>query len=254
MRYLPAFLLFMGFMNSINAKAQYPDQFYTNGRQMDVWRAEEGRKTILWFFREPGDKISYRQSLVIIYDDRPEWAYYVNLGTRKFVGRYSFRLDKYSILPEDARREDRGEIPEEAFPEPGDLPTVDQLISESKNQNTLLDPPPTKSYPGLRTSSWDSTYFTAQRQMIKAKISFNGDKGTYRFRSGGEDFQGTLSDVQYETTSQGLFLIKGVWTLGGNQGYFRFTVAPDNLNLFQGEWGRNGTIEGSWSGTRLRDE
>lgn len=241
-------------LNATVANGQYPDQFYTNGKHMDVWRAEANRKTILWFSREPGEKISYRQSLVIINDDEPQWAYYVDLGTRKFVGRYSYRLDKYSLLPEDARKEARADIPEDAFPEPGDLPRVDQLLSGSQNREKLSDPPPTRRYPKLERSSWDSSYFTVARQRIATKVSFNGALGTYRFREHGEDVEGTLNDVRYETTDEGLFLIRGTWSHRGNQGYFRFILNPENLTIFQGEWGRNGRIEGTWSGNRLHDE
>ena len=258
MRTALAVCVFVGVMIATDANAQYPDQFYTNGVHIDVWRTEteKGQKSTLWFCREPGDKITYKESLAVIYDNKPEYVYFIDLGTRKFVGRYSFIQDKYSILPEDARRQNKDDIPEDAFPEPGELPTVAQLISGSQNQNTLLDPPPTKLYfmPGLKTSSWNSTYFTDQRLRIQAKVSFNGGKGTYTFRADGREFLGTLNDVRYEVTDQDLFLIRGTWILGDNQRYFRFTIAPDNLNTFQGEWGRNGAIEGSWSGTRLRDE
>ncbi|MGD0042079.1 MAG: hypothetical protein ABSE84_17030 [Isosphaeraceae bacterium] len=243
-------------LNTTAANAQYPEQFYTNGKDMDAWRADPmvtGRKTTLWFTKEPGDKISYRQSLVLVDDNQPEWAYYKDMGTEKFVGRYSFRLDKYSILPEEARRQDRDDIPEKAFPKPGDLPTVDQLLSGSRNRHKLSDPPPTKNYPRLETSSWESSYFTDRHQRIATKVSFNGAQGIYRFRANGDEFEGTLEDVRYETTDQGLFLIRGAWKLGGRNGTFRFTIAPENLNTFQGEWGRNGGIEGTWSGTRLRE-
>ena len=236
------------------AHAQFPDQFFTNGTNIDVWLIGNGQKTIMWFSREPGDRIVYQQSLVVVYDAEPQWAYYVDLGTRKFVGRYSFPQDKYSVLPEDARRENKSEIPEESFPEPGELPTVDQLLSKSQNRSKLADPPPTKNYPRLSASSWDTAYFTDQRQRIQAKVTFDGDRGSYQFRADDQVHQGTLEDVRYETGNQGLFVIRGTWRLGGTQGYFRFIVSPENLNVFQGEWGRGGRIEGTWSGVRLRDE
>ena len=221
---------------------------------MDVWLIGNGRKTIMWFSREPGDRIVYRQSLVVVYDNEPQWAYYIDLGTKKFVGRYSFPQDKYSVLPENARREDKGEIPDESFPEPGELPTVDQLLPESQDHSKLADPPPTKNYPRLSSSSWDTSYFTGQRQRIRPKLTFNVDRGSYQFRTDDQVFQGTLEDIRYEVGDQGLFLIRGTWRLGSTQGYFRFTVSPENLNVFQGEWGRDGRIEGTWSGTRLREE
>lgn len=240
------------------AHAQYPDQFYTNGTKMDVWRAEPGRKTILWFSKEPGDKISYGQSLVIIYDTEPQWAYYVNLGTRKFVGRYSFEKDKYSLLSPDAQKEYRANMnmpPHADFPPPGEMPTVDKLLEGSENENRLLDPPATASYPRLKRSTWDSSYFTDQRVLIRNRLVFNDDRGSFTFTDArGNEHKGSLTGIRYRKTEQRLFQITGSWNLEGAQGNFRFTIAPENLNIFQGEWDRGGRIEGTWSGTRVRPE
>lgn len=237
-----------------SATAQYPDQFYTNGKEIDVWRVEADRKTILWFSREPGDRITYKQSLVIVYNSDPEWAYYVNLGTRKFIGRYSFTREGYSLLHPDSRREKINDIREDAFPAPREMPTVAQLLPTSRNLDRLSKPPATKEYPDLRNSSWDSTYFTVGRDRVRARLTLKSDRGTYEFRSDGISFKGTLENVRYGQTEQKLFLITGTWRLEGRGGYFRFVVSPENLNLFQGEWGFDDGIEGTWNGTRIRPE
>ena len=232
--------------------AQYPDQFYTNGEKMDVWRREDGRRTIMWFSKEPGERIRYQQSLVVLNDDEPDYAYYIDLGTRKYVGRYSFSKDKYSVLPTDERRTDRADIPEAAFPPLGALPTVDELL-DSENTNGLLDPPPTKEFPKLRTGTWVSVYFTRDRKPIRASVVFQGEGGSYSFRIGGEDFEGTLDSIEYTTTEAGTFVIRGAWSLHGSTGYFIFRILPDNLNTFTGEWGTD-RIEGTWTGVRAHGE
>jgi hypothetical protein len=157
------------------------------------------------------------------------------------------------LLPENARRHAIQDIEQSGFPEPGDLPTVDQLLSTSRNTKLLVDPPPTKDYPRLKTSSWDSTYFTDQHKRVRARVSFSGNRGRYITKADGQTLVGTLDQVRYRISEQGLFLIAGRWHLDGGEGYFRFAIAPDNLNLFEGEWGQNGGIKGIWAGTRVRE-
>jgi hypothetical protein len=232
-------------------QAQFPDQFYTNGTHINVWKIERGQKSILWFEREPGDKIVYRQSLVVVRDDEPQYAYYINLGTRKYIGRYSYPDGKYSVLPENARDEDPSNIPAAAFPPPSELPSIGDLLTDSNNANKLLDPPPTAKYPKLDRSEWDSVYFTNQRKRIKARLTLQNGGGSYRFTDGGLQFDGTLHNVQYEKTGDGNYRVTGIWKLNGNQGSFHFTIGSENLNVFQGEWGTNGVVQGAWSGTRV---
>jgi len=172
-KYILAVALFGSTVDTV--RAQFPDQFYTNGTHMNVWKTEDGKKSILWFEREPGNKIVYRQSLVVIYDAEPEYAYYINLGTRKYVGRYSFADGNYSVLPEEARDTDLANIPSTAFPPAGELPKVSELLTDSRNADKLLDPPPTAKFPKLQSSQWDSVYFDANRNRIKAKLLLRKD-------------------------------------------------------------------------------
>lgn len=186
---------------------------------------------------------------MIVFDDDPEYAYYVNLGTKKFVGRYSFTEDGYSLLAEEDQREEIGDIPPSAFPPLGELPAVQELMPETGNNERLLDPPPTREYPRLQRSRWKSMYLTADRKPIKATVEFAGPEGVYVLESGA---QGQLSQVSYAKTDAGLFEIQGIWRLGDSEGYFVFRIAPENVNAFQGEWGRQ-RIDGTWSGSRIHE-
>jgi hypothetical protein len=222
---------------------------------MDVWRVEAGRKTILWFGKQPGDRLVYTQSLVIVNDDEPDWAYYFDLGVYKYVGRYSFVEDKYSLLPKASQRADLQDIPQSAFPAPGPMPNVKDVFTNADNENSLLDPPPTKQYPRLRNSSWVSSYLsTAATSRVKydALITFNSATGTYNLQRDKSGKVGVFENIQYTVDKEGQFIIAGVWRREQSSGYFRFVISPANLNVFQGEWGQNGRIEGTWTGTRKR--
>jgi hypothetical protein len=232
---------------------EFPEQFYTNGRYIDTWNPEEGKKVSLWFSRLPARDVTYEQDIVTIFDDEPEWAYYQNQNTKEFVGRFSYKLNKYSLLPEKDRRTNRKDIADSAFPEPGEMPRVDQIQPKSKVKAKLLPPPPTREHPALAGSTWNTTYFTKADIPVKALVRFDSSGGgTYELQDQGQNLKGQFSEVKFSGPVNKVFSIIGIWQVGERRGHFRFLVSAENLNQFQGEWGEEAKIEGIWSGTRVR--
>jgi hypothetical protein len=235
--------------------ARRADQFYTNGAALNAWTAisQQKRRTTFWFVLHPADSAAYRQMLAIIYDDRPDYVYYVDSATRLFVGRLDLNTDDFSLLPPDSRRGRLQDIPESAFPTPGDLPRVADMFEPlpagaRSNPNRMLLPPPTLQHPRLRNSTWDTCYMSADRFRIRSTLELENDRGTYRLRD--KPGTGVLSNIQYDRDDEN-HLIHGQWVLGQSRGWFKFTVPEENLNVFWGEFGfEAGRIVGAWDGIR----
>ena len=228
----------------------HPIQFYSNGKKVDAWTRNDsaGLNSTFWFARNPAKSLVYQQQIVIVYDSEPDKAYYFDVTTKKFIGRYDFESEKYSLLPRESRRKSLKEI--DHFPPAGGLPAITQMFdgAPSGNQNTLLPPPPTKRYPRLHKTSWDSNYTAADGTRVRATINFNGNRGTYRLV--GTNAVGTMSEIKY-LTRRSDYLITGRWALRGSVGSFSFSIPKDNVSVFWGDWGfRPGRVEGRWDGVR----
>jgi hypothetical protein len=152
------------------------------------------------------------------------------------------------------RKVNRDDIPEDAFPDPGKKPTVNQLLMNSLNTSILADPPPTRFHPQLHSSSWETAYLTADRSLIRAQLNFDGNVGSYSFSDQGSEFIGNLQNVTYVHGQNDCFVVSGEWFLNEQSGYFRFVIREENINQFEGEWGRGGQILGVWNGTRKGDD
>jgi len=236
-------------------RLEHPEQFYTNGDKVGGWTRNEAAqlRSTFWFAKNPADSLSYRQQVVIVFDDQPSLAYYYDAATKKFVGRADLDSMRYSLLPEEARRERLEEIPESAFPPAGEMPTVGEMFERlppgmRPNSNMMMMPPPTMSFPRLEMSLWDSNYTTADGRRVRAHVELNGDHGTYRLVQSNQ--VGRLSDVRYRRGNDE-FVISGRWTLGTANGSFSFTVPMDNIDVFWGTWSlRPGRVDGTWDGVR----
>ena len=195
----------------------HPDQFYTNGKKADGWSRDEdnGLRSSFWFAKNPRNSLTYEQQIVIIYDARPDVAYYFDATTKRFVGRCDLATGKYSLLPQEFRRERISDIHESWFPSPGRLPTVGQLLPAlpagiAANETQLQLPPPTARFPRLDSSKWDTSYMSAGGQRVRAIVEFRGNSGAYRFVD--DDTTGNLSNVQYASDGQ-VLRVSGRWSL-----------------------------------------
>lgn len=240
-----------------NAQVQlrHPDQFYTNGEKTDAWTRDHEKRlrSTFWFAKNPANSLAYQQQIVIVYDSAPNKAYYFDSTTKEFIGRFDMQSENYSLLPKESRRERIEEIDESWFPRPGEMPTIGAMFERPGggvplNQKMMMMPPPTKEFPRLHASSWDTNYTTADRSRVRAKVDFNGNRGTYLVV--GTNTAGELSHVQYEVREDAIF-ITGRWSLRGGGGYFSFSIPKDNMDVFWGDWGfAHGGIDGTWDGVR----
>ena len=259
------------------AQLQTPDQFYSNGVKIDAWTREDSQrlKYMFWFAKKaPGDLI-YRQEVVIVYDAEPDKAYYFDQKTRTFRGRWDLRTETYSLLPAKYQLSRKEDILESMFPPSGEWPTIGDLLRDpddslpgagrpaggppepapAADSRKLAKMPPTVEFPDLEHSTWESTYLApgipSGFSRVRARIVFDGANGKYT--PAGTDLVGTFSNVRYERTAAGGFVITGRWSLHGSTGPFRFRIAPDNLTAFEGETpGPQGQLSGTWDGTRRR--
>lgn len=243
-------------VGSADAQDSFPEQFYTNGEKVDAWKRDPGAAfmTTLWFARSSPDDLAYRQVIIYVFDDRPGEPLYRDAITRKFIGRFDEESGGYSMLPEEFRRTRLGEIPESAFPDAGEMPTLGEMLralgeAGADNENSMMKPPVTKTFPRLETSAWDSHYVTASGARVIASLEFDGNQGMYQPQ--GSSDAGSLSNIGYQREVGGALRITGHWHYRGSSGHFKFRLAPSDLNTFTGEWGFDGgAVEGIWDGVR----
>jgi hypothetical protein len=82
----------------------------------------------------------YKHHYLTYYPSRPNYYYYYNPYTKHFWGRCPVDCggrEQYSLLPESERRGDIGQIPEKAFPAPGQMPAIPEATDGTK-----IDLPP----------------------------------------------------------------------------------------------------------------
>jgi hypothetical protein len=249
--------LLVSWMCSAAAHAQpqfeAPDQFYTNGVQVDGWTHDDVQEQMVsfWFGKNPQGSLSYRQLIAIVKDNNPGQILYYDLVARRFVGRYDMELEKYSLLPRQFRLGRLEDIQESMFPPPGEKPQVGELFDPPNDgppsAEQLMMPPATMVFPRLRKSTWEGFYIDFGGNRRKMTMSLNGTRGEYRARE--VDVRGDLTNVQY-TSQEGMTIIRGNWG-AGRRGNFEFRVMMSNLNEFQGEyWDQNGRRVGIWDAKR----
>lgn len=240
---------------SVLAQPQFdaPDQFYTNGVQVDGWTMDEAEQQMvsIWFGKNPQGSLSYRQLIAIVKDDNPNLILYYDLVARRFVGRYDMQLEKYSLLPDQYRLGRLEDIQESMFPPPGDKPAIGELFDPPSDgppsDEQLMMPPATMMFPRVKKSTWDGFYIDFNGNRRKMTMSLNGNRGEYRSAEVG--VRGDLTNVQY-TSRDGMTMIRGNWG-AGRRGKFEFRVMMSNLNEFQGEyWDENGRRVGVWDAKR----
>jgi hypothetical protein len=230
-----------------------PDQFYTNGVQVDGWTRDEARQQMvsIWFGKNPQGSLSYRQLIAIVKDSNPNLILYYDLVARRFVGRYDMELEKYSLLPPQYRLGRLEDIREQMFPPPGEKPKIGELFDRptdgQPSNEKLMMPPATAMFPRLRKSSWKGFYIDFSGNRRKMTLSLNGNRGEYRSQE--VNIQGALSNIQHASRN-GTTTISGRWG-AGLRGTFEFRVMMSNLNEFQGEyWDENGRRVGVWDAKR----
>ncbi len=134
MRYVPLSVLVV-LLGAVVLPAQEKNarQYYSPWRK----HAEKPYYYRWYYFKaSPGDK-EYQYHYGIYYPSRGKRVYLYNPHAKTFWGYYDMKAKGYSLLPATKRRQRIDDIPAEAFPEPGNMPS----IPGAKDATEMLRPP-----------------------------------------------------------------------------------------------------------------
>lgn len=80
------------------------------------------------YYSKPDEEyLGYQHQYCIYYTAQPRYLYFFDPETRVYWGRFDTHGEpgaEYSVLAEKDRREKLTDIPESAFPPPGDIPPI----------------------------------------------------------------------------------------------------------------------------------
>ncbi len=89
---------------------------------------------------------TYTYDYTIYYPAQPRYVYYYNPRSNVYWGRYEIGEDGqpkgYSLLEDKDKKEKLKDVPEAAFPKPGEMPPIPGAADKVK-----MDPPPLKDLP-----------------------------------------------------------------------------------------------------------
>lgn len=77
-----------------------------------------------YYYKPYTSYTGYQYHYCIHYPSRPRYVYYYNPVQRTYWGRYDLEAKGYSMLDEKDRKGKLEEIPESAFPKPGEMPVI----------------------------------------------------------------------------------------------------------------------------------
>jgi hypothetical protein len=253
---MPRFALFWLLLLALGDTllAQSAGQFYANDKGEYGWTENSKSKlrSTTWFAKHPSDSATYRQITAVIYDDKPNAVLYLDRASKRVVGRLDLESQKFALLPASDQKL-RQAIDKFKFPTAGELPRIEEMFeplpdAQPGNGARLQLPPPTLQFPQLQHSTWETSYMSADKFLIRSILQLDGERGTYRLTQ--KPGTGQLSNVQYEREGDE-HIIRGNWNLGRSNGQFKFNIPADNLNVFWGEFSfQNGKPVGAWSGVR----
>lgn len=84
---------------------------------------------------------SYHRHYVVSFPHSPRYLYYYNPYRKVYWGRYDLEGKGYCLLSEEHRKQSLKDIPESAFPPPGEMPPVPESTDGSRLE---VPPPPPK--------------------------------------------------------------------------------------------------------------
>jgi len=75
---------------------------------------------------------TYNYHYCVYYPSTPNYVYYYNPYSGNYWGRYDLQAKGYSLLEEKDRKAKLADIPESAFPKPGNMPADPESTDGSK--------------------------------------------------------------------------------------------------------------------------
>ena len=107
-----------------------------------------------YYYKPYNSYPSYNYHYCICYPSYPNYVYYYNPHRGYYWGRYDLNAKGYSLLAENDRKPTVAEIPDSAFPKPGQMPLVPAGFEDGKEvpakgtariEAPPAPPPPPKS-------------------------------------------------------------------------------------------------------------
>ena len=117
---------------SYSAPRQYYSSWYKSSKHSYYYRE--------YYYKPAADYVGYKHNYVMYFPDKPKYAYYYNPYKKVYWGRCSLHTEgkgEYSELAEQDRKGSLADIPEGAFPAPGDMPVVPE-----SSDKVAMDLPP----------------------------------------------------------------------------------------------------------------
>ncbi len=121
------------FVVATNSTAQAGRQYYSGWS----YYQPSGYYYRHYYYRPTPTYPSYQQHYCIHYPARPRYVYYYNPGRQVYWGRYDLEQKGYSLLEEKDRKKNLDDIPEGAFPKPGQMPAI-----PDSEDGARIDAPP----------------------------------------------------------------------------------------------------------------
>jgi hypothetical protein len=100
-----------------------------------------------YYYKPSPTYTGYRYHYCIHYTSQPRYVYYYNRYNGTYWGRYDLEKGGYSMLEEKDRKADLKDIPESAFPEPGEMPTIPESEGDEKILKIEKDDLPSATAP-----------------------------------------------------------------------------------------------------------
>lgn len=92
---------------------------------------------VQYYYKPEPTYTTYNYHYCIYYPSAPQYVYYYNPYSKHYWGRYDVKNKGYSLLAEADRKGSLKEIPESAFPAPGEMPTIPESADGER-----MPPPP----------------------------------------------------------------------------------------------------------------
>ncbi len=85
-----------------------------------------------YYYKPTASYSGYNYHYCIYYPSRPRYVYYYNPVRRVYWGRYDLEAKGYSQLAEKDQKAELNDIPESAFPAPGEMPSIPESTDGEK--------------------------------------------------------------------------------------------------------------------------
>jgi hypothetical protein len=91
-----------------------------------------------YYYKPTPSYSGYKYHYCIYYPSQPQYVYYYNPYRKVYWGRYDLKAKGYSHLAEKDQKGELKDIPDSAFPKPGEMPAIPE--SDGAEKMLAVDP------------------------------------------------------------------------------------------------------------------